>query len=66
MERLFETRVLNAYTIEKNGVRKLIYQSPWYRGGEFAGYIELSLPVPADMPHFDRGRREEKGEQPSG
>lgn len=54
---LFETRRLNAYTIEKNGTRKLVYQSPWYSGGEFAGYVELSLPIPADMPHFVRGAR---------
>lgn len=32
VEELFATRRLNAYTIEKNGVRKLIYQSPWYDG----------------------------------
>ncbi len=45
----------NAYTIEKNGIRKLIYQSPWYHQNEFAGYIELSLPLPDNMPHFIRG-----------
>ena len=26
----------NAYTIEKEGLKKLIYQSPWYENGEFA------------------------------
>lgn len=57
VDQLFETRRLNAYTIEKNGTRKLIYQSPWYSGGEFAGYVELSLPIPADMPHFVRGAK---------
>lgn len=45
---------LNAYTIEKNGVKKLIYQSPWFENGEFAGYIELSMELPAEMPHFVR------------
>jgi len=44
----------NAYTIEKNGVKKLIYQTPWYRDGEFAGLVEMSLEIPADMPHFVR------------
>ena len=45
----------NAYTIEKNGVRKLIYQSPWYRDGTYAGFVELSLEIPAELPHFVRG-----------
>jgi len=45
----------NAYTIEKNGLRKLIYQSPWYAEGAFAGLVELSLEIPEDMPHFKRG-----------
>jgi PAS domain-containing protein len=44
----------NIYTIEKNGVRKLIYQSPWYDNGIYAGFVELSLPIPEKMPHFVR------------
>jgi hypothetical protein len=44
----------NVYTIEKNGVRKLIYQSPWYENGAYAGLVELSLPIPWEMPHFVR------------
>ena len=45
---------LNAYTIEKNGVKKLIYQSPWFENDEFAGYIELSMEIPMEMPHYVR------------
>jgi uncharacterized protein YndB with AHSA1/START domain len=45
---------VNAYTIEKRGVRKLIYQAPWFDGGVFSGLVELSLEIPADMPHFVR------------
>ena len=45
----------NVYTIEKNGVKKLIYQSPWYRADAYAGFVELSLEIPAEMPHFVRG-----------
>ena len=55
LKRLLESRQSNIYTIEKNGLKKLIYQSPWYRDGEYAGFIELSLEVPFDMPHFVRG-----------
>lgn len=48
-------RTANAYTIEKNGVRKLIYQSPWYEAGEYRGFVELSLVIPETMPHRVRG-----------
>jgi len=45
----------NAYTIEKAGVRKFIYQAPWFEGGEVAGLVELSVEIPAELPHFVRG-----------
>ena len=51
---LLEHQELNAYTIEKNGMKKLIYQSPWFENGEFAGYIELSMEIPMEMPHYVR------------
>lgn len=51
-EALLAAQQKNVYTIEKNGVKKLIYQSPWYRDGEYAGFVELSLEVPFEMPHF--------------
>jgi transcriptional regulator with PAS, ATPase and Fis domain len=42
------------YTIEKGGTRKLIFQSPWYEDGKYAGLVELSLPIPPEIPHFIR------------
>jgi transcriptional regulator with PAS, ATPase and Fis domain len=53
-ERLLAAKVKNVYTIEKNGVKKLIYQSPWYKDGEYAGFVEISLEIPIEMPHFVR------------
>jgi hypothetical protein len=44
----------HVYTIEKAGVKKLIYQAPWRVGGEYRGLIELSLPLPEELPHFVR------------
>jgi transcriptional regulator with PAS, ATPase and Fis domain len=44
----------NVYTIEKNGIKKLIYQTPWYRDGQHAGFMELSLEIPFETPHFIR------------
>ncbi|MDD5088307.1 MAG: diguanylate cyclase [bacterium] len=46
--------ITNAYTIEKGGVKKLIYQTPWHRDGKFAGLIEFSMEIPRDLPHFNR------------
>ena len=45
---------VNAYTVEKRGMRKLIYQAPWFRDGVFQGLVELSLEIPESMPHFVR------------
>ena len=39
----------NVYTIEKKGVKKLIYQTPWYVEGEFMGFMELSMEIPFEM-----------------
>lgn len=51
---LMDTQQSNVYTIEKKGRKKLIYQSPWYQGGEYAGFVELSLFIPFEMSHFIR------------
>lgn len=51
---LLESGQPNVYTIEKAGVRKLIFQSPWYKNGNYAGLVELSLPIPDRIPHFIR------------
>ena len=53
-QRLLETRQPNVYTIEKGGVKKLIYQVPWFKDGMYSGFVELSLEIPAQMPHFIR------------
>ena len=53
-EHLLAAHEKNVYTIEKNGVKKLIYQSPWYKNGEYAGFVELSLEIPFELPHFIR------------
>lgn len=52
--RLMEERKPNIYTIEKNGVKKLIYQAPWHVNGEYRGFVEIVVEVPASMPHFIR------------
>ena len=49
----------NVYTIEKNGIKKLIYQVPWYDHGNFAGLMELSMEIPQEMPHYIRQPKQE-------
>lgn len=51
---LLATGAENHYTIEKKGRRKIIHQLPWYRDGAFAGLVEISIPIPSEMPHHVR------------
>ncbi len=51
---MIKTESTNVYTIEKHGVKKLIYQCPWYQNGELGGLVELSVEIPFDMPHHVR------------
>ena len=54
IKRLMDKGETNVYTIEKAGVKKLIYQAPWYDKGKVAGLVELSIETPFEMPHFIR------------
>ena len=56
---LYKEQKKNVYTIEKNGIKKLIYQTPWYDQGEFAGLIEFSMEIPFEMPHYVRQPKQE-------
>lgn len=51
---MMKTKISNSYTIEKNGIKKLIYQTPWYQDGEYAGLVEISMIIPAEIPHYSR------------
>lgn len=54
VEALIRSQKRNVYTVAKNGVKKLIYQAPWYQDGKYAGFVEFSLEIPEEMPHFIR------------
>ncbi len=45
----------NHYTIRKRGQKKVIHQLPWYHGGAFAGFVEIAIPIPDELPHHERG-----------
>lgn len=55
IENMLATGGTNVYTVEKNGVKKLIYQSAWRdSSGKVAGLAELSLVLPDELPHMKR------------
>lgn len=45
----------NVYMIEKEGVKKLIYQAPLFRNGEYDGFFEISIVLPEEIPLHHRG-----------
>lgn len=55
IRRLLSTGETNTYTVQKNGIKKLIFQTPWRdEAGNIAGLAELSIPLPTDLPHYNR------------
>lgn len=51
---MLENNTTNNYTIEKNGIKKHIYQSPWYKDEQVAGMVEISMEIPFEMPNYKR------------
>lgn len=57
VKKLFAEASVNAYIITKNGKRKMIYQAPYFKDGCFSGMVELSLPLPDELPHYNRDKK---------
>jgi transcriptional regulator with PAS, ATPase and Fis domain len=55
LREMMKTQKENIYTIEKNGVKKIIIQKPVFEHGNFDGLMEVSIVLPNDMAHFNRG-----------
>ena len=54
VRQLYEDGQANVYTIQKHGKKKLIYQTPIFEDGKLTGVVELSLPLPEEVPEFER------------
>lgn len=55
IRRLLAEGGANAYTIQKEGKRKMIYQTVWHKAsGALGGLVELSMVIPEEMPHYIR------------
>ncbi|NPV83879.1 MAG: diguanylate cyclase [Candidatus Aminicenantes bacterium] len=51
---LIQEQKTNIYTYTREGQKYLVVQAPWTISGEFAGYFDLTIELPANLPHFDR------------
>lgn len=51
---LLATGGSNAYSSQKNGVKKMIYQTAWNENGVVAGLVEIFMIIPEEMPHYVR------------
>ncbi len=44
----------HVYMIDKNGMRKLICELPWYTDGNLSGLVEISVVLPDTVPCYRR------------
>ena len=54
IDAMLESGEPNHYTITKRGQRKIIHQMPRLADGKVVGLIEISIPIPDELAHFDR------------
>lgn len=54
IQRMLASGESNSYTIQKDGIKKLIHQTPWRVGGKIKGLVEFSIVLPPELPHFIR------------
>jgi transcriptional regulator with PAS, ATPase and Fis domain len=54
LERMLKKQTANSYFNTENGEKRFFFQSPWYKEGRYAGFVEISFGVPQDIPHFIR------------
>jgi len=52
---MMDTQTPHAYYNTEKGEKRFFFQSPWYQEGLYAGFVEVSFPVPDQIPHFLRG-----------
>jgi transcriptional regulator with PAS, ATPase and Fis domain len=54
VRKMYESQQPNIYSIQKNGKKQLVYQTPYFVDGEFSGFVEICLHLPEEIPHFNR------------
>lgn len=51
LEDMLQNQKSNCYTSEKDGIKTLIYQAPWYKDGQYMGLVELIIVIPWELRH---------------
>jgi hypothetical protein len=54
LEGMLEKQAVNSYFNTENGEKRFFFQSPWYKEGHYAGFVEISFRVLEEIPHFIR------------
>lgn len=54
LKKMLEKPVSNMYTTEWEGIKRIIYQTPWKEKNIFRGVIELSFQLDNNMPNHVR------------
>jgi hypothetical protein len=52
---MYAAATANHYVVVRAGRRTAVHQVPWYRDGVFAGFVELQVPLPGELPEVTRG-----------
>jgi len=51
----FRLQYREAFFNTEDGEKRFFFQAPWYREGQYAGFVEISFEVPEEIPLFHRG-----------
>ena len=54
LRKVMTSGVPNVYTVEKKGVKKMVYQCHWKKRGHVGGLLELTFVLPKTIPHHVR------------
>jgi transcriptional regulator with PAS, ATPase and Fis domain len=49
IKQLMKQEKADVYIAEENGERELVIHSPWFKEGEFAGLVEITLPFNGEI-----------------
>ena len=52
VKQLMEKQEVNVLSIEKDGIGKLVYQTPWYVDGKYSGFVAIEVVLPSSMKQF--------------
>jgi transcriptional regulator with PAS, ATPase and Fis domain len=46
---LMKQKMADVYIAEENGGQELVIHSPWFKDGEYAGLVEITLPLEGEI-----------------